>query len=79
MVELGPVSGVHGDLTSHDEAILVQLSNVLACRKFIIKFCKKINDYRDRCKLFSSSKIPSNQDAVVPNQLRLLHRLPAKK
>ena len=39
MVELGPVSGVHGNLTSHDEAILVQLSNVLACRKFIIKFC----------------------------------------
>jgi len=39
VVELGPVAGVHGDLASHDEAVLKQLSNVLACSKFIIKFC----------------------------------------
>ena len=39
MVELGPVARVHGDLASHDEAVLKQLSNVLACSKFIIKFC----------------------------------------
>ena len=39
MVKLGPVAGVHGDLTSHDKAILKQLSNVLACSKIIIKFC----------------------------------------
>jgi hypothetical protein len=36
---LGPVAGVDVDLTSHDQAILIQLSNVLACTKFIIKFC----------------------------------------
>ena len=41
-----------------------------------------MNYVRDRCKLFgleSYSKTPSNQDAVVPNQLRQLHRLPALK
>ena len=36
---LGPEAGVDVDLTSHDQAVLKQLSNVLACTKFIIKFC----------------------------------------
>lgn len=40
MEELGPVTRVNDDLASHDEAILIQLSNVLAYSKFIIKFCK---------------------------------------
>ena len=30
---------MHGNLASHDKTILEELSNVLACRKFIIKFC----------------------------------------
>ena len=36
---LGPEAGVDVDLTSHDQAVLKQLSNVLACTKVIIKFC----------------------------------------
>lgn len=43
-MELGAVTGVHGHLTSHDEAILKQLSNVLAYTKVIIKFCKLKSD-----------------------------------
>jgi len=33
VVELGPVAGMHGDLTSHNKAILEELSNVLAYTK----------------------------------------------
>ena len=40
-MELGAVTGVHGHLTSHDEAILKQLSNVLAYPKVIIKLDRK--------------------------------------
>ena len=40
MEELGPVTRVNDDLASHDEAILIQLSNVLAYSQVIIKFCK---------------------------------------
>jgi len=36
---LGPEAGVDVDLTPHDQTILKQLSNVLACSKIIIKFC----------------------------------------
>lgn len=40
MVKLGAEAGVHGDLASHDEAVLEQLSDVLAYKMFRIKFRK---------------------------------------
>jgi len=60
-MELGSVAGVHGHLASHDQAILKQLSNVLACTKFIIKFCK----LKERATHQSTERVLSTDSCVV--------------